>query len=148
MGKQELKQRETQVSTGNGVGKQLEQTYTVDDNCLPSPQELSAYKDIDPKIIDYLIEASVKEQNHRHKMDENKLSIIRKADTRDGRMNWWGMFFAFLAIVAMVALAGYALYLDKPWFAGIMGGTTLVSVASIFIKRNDSDRKPSGNTKK
>lgn len=43
MGKQELKQRETQVATGDGVGKQLEQTYTVDDNCLPSPQELAAY---------------------------------------------------------------------------------------------------------
>lgn len=46
MGKQELKQRETQVATGDGVGKQLEQTFTVDDNCLPSPQELAAYKSI------------------------------------------------------------------------------------------------------
>ena len=138
MGKQELKQRETQVATGDGVGKQLEQTYTVDDNCLPSPQELAAY----------LINASVKEQDHRHKMDSNKLNMIRKADRRDGRMNWWGMFFAFLAIVVMIALAGYALYLDKPWFAGIMGASTLVSVASIFIKSNDNKSKPSGNTKK
>ena len=127
MGKQELKQRETQVATGDGVGKQLEQTYTVDDNCLPSPQELAAYKNIDPRIVDYLINAS---------------------DRRDGRMNWWGMFFAFLAIVVMIALAGYALYLDKPWFAGIMGASTLVSVASIFIKSNDNKSKPSGNTKK
>lgn len=130
MGKQELKQRETQVATGDGVGKQLEQTYTVDDNCLPSPQELAAYKNIDPR------------------MDSNKLNMIRKADRRDGRMNWWGMFFAFLAIVVMIALAGYALYLDKPWFAGIMGASTLVSVASIFIKSNDNKSKPSGNTKK
>lgn len=44
MGKQELKQRETQVATGDGVGKQLEQTFTVDDNCLPSPQELAALR--------------------------------------------------------------------------------------------------------
>lgn len=76
MGKQELKQRETQVATGDGVGKQLEQTYTVDDNCLPSPQELAAYKNIDPRIVDYLINASVKEQDHRHKMDSNKLLLL------------------------------------------------------------------------
>lgn len=82
MGKQELKQRETQVATGDGVGKQLEQTFTVDDNCLPSPQELAAYKSIDPRIVDYLINASVKEQAHRHKMDSNKLNLIRKADRR------------------------------------------------------------------
>lgn len=142
MGKQELKQRETQVATGDGVGKQLEQTYTVDDNCLPSPQELAAYKNIDPKIVDYLISASVKEQEHRHKTDDDKLNMLKEADKRDGRMNWWGMFFAFLSIVTMILLAGYALYLDKPWFAGIMGATTLVSVASVFINNKN---KPSGN---
>ena len=63
MGKHELKQRETQVATNNGVGKEMEQTITVDDNCLPSPQELAAYKEIDPRIVDYLINASVKEQD-------------------------------------------------------------------------------------
>lgn len=147
MGKQELKQRETQVATGDGVGKQLEQTYTVDDNCLPSPQELAAYKDIDPQIVDYLITASVKEQEHRHKMDVDKLNMIGEADRRDGHMNWWGMFFAFLALVVMIVLAGYALYLDKPWFAGIMGASTLVSVISIFVKKEDKSI-PSDNTKK
>lgn len=87
MGKHELKQRETQVATNNGVGKEMEQTITVDDNCLPSPQELAAYKEIDPRIVDYLINASVKEQEHRHRMDNNKISIIRRSDRRDGRMN-------------------------------------------------------------
>lgn len=33
----------------------------------------------------------------------------------------------------MTGLAGYALYLDKPWFAGIMGASTLISVVSIFV---------------
>ena len=141
MGKQELKQKETQVSMGEGVGKQLEQTFTVDDNCLPSAQELAAYKAIDPRIVDYLINASVKEQEHRHRMDRDKYAMVRKADQRDGRINWWGMFFAFLSIVVMIALAGYALYLDKPWFAGIIGATTLVSVASIFIRSNDAKDK-------
>lgn len=141
MSKHELRQRETQVSTGNGVGKQLEQTYTVDDNCLPSPQELSAYKNIDPKIVDYLIDSSVKEQAHRHKMDENKLNIIRKSDKRDGRMNWWGMFFAFLAILVLTGLSAFALYLDKPWFAGFMGIGAFVSVASIFVNNSDPKDK-------
>ena len=114
MGKQEIKQKTTQVATEQGVGKQLEQIYTVDDNCLPSPQELAANKEIDPRIVDYLIDASIKEQNHRHKMDERKLKIVGKADGRVGRMNWWGMFFAFMCLMAFLALAAFALYLDKP----------------------------------
>lgn len=143
MGKQEIKQKETQVSTEQGVGKQLEQTYTVDDNCLPSTQELEAYKQIDPRIVDYLIDASIKEQSHRHKMDEKKLQIISKADGRTGRMNWWGMFFAFLCLIAFLTVAAYALYLDKPWLATFLGGTAIVSIISIFVNKDNSENKAS-----
>lgn len=141
MGKQEIKQKETQVSTEQGVGKQLEQIYTVDDNCLPSPQELEAYQRIDPNIVSYLIDASVKEQNHRHKMDEKKLKIVAKADGRIGRMNWWGMFFAFLCLIALLAVVAYALYLDKQWLAGILGGTTIVSVISLFVRKEQPEER-------
>ena len=78
MAKQEIKQRETQVATGNGVGKELERIYTVDDNSLPSPSELLAYQQIDPRIIDYLITSSEKEQDHRHRMDKDKMLILKR----------------------------------------------------------------------
>lgn len=133
MGKQEIKQRETQVSTNDGIGKQVEQTYTVDDNCLPTPQELASYKEIDPRIVDYLIGASKKEQDHRHLMDRKKLEVVRKSESRESRMNWWGMFFAFLAIVVLSCLTGYALYVDRPWFAGFMGVGTFLTIVSIFV---------------
>lgn len=44
MAKQQIQQKETVVAGQGGVGQQLERTYTVDDNSLPSPQELAAYK--------------------------------------------------------------------------------------------------------
>ena len=55
-------------------------------------------------------------------------------------MNWWGMFFAFLALMTFVALAAYALYLDKPWFAGIFGFAAVAGIISTFVnagKRNE-----------
>ena len=133
MAKQVVNQRETQVATQDGVGKQVVQTFTVDDTCLPSPDELAAYQKVDPNIIPFLIEVSKKEQDHRHKVEIEKIRVVKKSDSRMGRMNGWGMFFAFLSIVVMTGLAGYALYLDKPWFAGIMGASTLISVVSIFV---------------
>ena len=48
MAKQSISRKETQVSMGDSVGKQLEQTVSVDDNSLPSPQELQLYQQIDP----------------------------------------------------------------------------------------------------
>lgn len=141
MAKQQIQQKETVVAGQGGVGQQLERTYTVDDNSLPSPQELAAYKEIDPQIVTFLMEASVKEQNHRHEMDKVKYDLIRKSESRTGRMNWWGMAFAFLSIVVIVGLAAYALYLYRPWFAGILGASTLIAVASIFINKEKPDTK-------
>lgn len=139
MAKQQIQQKETLVASQGGVGQQVEKTFTVDDNTLPSPQELAAYKEIDPLIVQFLVDASVKEQNHRHNMDKLKYELVRKSENRTGRMNWWGMAFAFLSIVVIVALAAYALYLDRPWFAGLLGASTLITVTSIFINRDKPD---------
>ena len=73
MAKQSISRKETQVSTGDSVGKQLEQTVSVDDNSLPSPQELSQYQKISPNIVEFLIETARKEQEHRHYMEKEKL---------------------------------------------------------------------------
>lgn len=139
MGKQEIRQRETQVTTDAGQGKQLEQTLTYDDSALPSPAELEAYKRIDPRIVDLLIESTRKEQQHRHNTDLLKLKILRRSESRTERINVWGMAFAFLSVALFVALTAFALYYDHPWFAGLAVFTALVTIVSIFVeggKRN------------
>ena len=133
MGKHSISRRETEVSMGDSIGKQLEQTVSVDDNSLPSPQELQLYQQIDPNIIPFLIKTSIKEQEHRHNMDNEKMKILKNSERKNGRMNWWGMFFAFLSLILFMGVAAFALYLDKPWFVGIFGGTAILSVISTFV---------------
>ena len=67
----------------------------MEDNLLPSPSELQAYKDIEPKIVDFLLESSTKEQAHRHKMDEEKMKVVKYTERKNGRMNWWGHVLRF-----------------------------------------------------
>ncbi len=133
MGKQLINRKETQVATNGGVGKSLEQTYTIEDSALPSPQELAAYKEIDPRIVELLISMSKSEQEHRHITEKMKLKILRRTEGRDERISWWGMAFAFLSILAIIILAGWALYLNRPWFAGILGTIGIGSIVSIFV---------------
>lgn len=130
MAKQSYSIKGTNISNGDAVGNHIEQTVSVDDNILPAPQELAEYKNIDPKIVDFLIKSSEREQLHRHKQDEKKLKILSYNEHKVGNMNWWGMFFA---IVATMGLAAYALYLDRAWFAGIFGLAGIASIASVFI---------------
>ncbi len=95
MAKQSYSIKGTNISNGDSVGNHIEQTVSVDDNILPAPQELAEYKSIDPKIVDFLIKSSEREQLHRHNQDEKKLKILSYNEHKVGRMNWWGMFFAF-----------------------------------------------------
>ena len=143
MGKQELRQRETNVSTSEGIGKQLEQTITVDDSTLPSPSDLEAYQRIDPRIVDMFIDISRKEQQHRHETDSIKLKILRRSESRTERTNFWGMTFAFLSVALFVGLTAWALYLDHPWFAGLSAFTALVTIVSLFVNTGKADAKKS-----
>lgn len=135
MVKHSISIKDTNISNGDTVGNQIEQTVSVDDNILPSPQELAEYQQVNPKIVDFLIKASEREQQHRHKQDEKKLKIISYNEHKVGCMNWWGMFFAFLTVGITLALAAYALYLDRNWFAGIFGLAGVASIASIFMQK-------------
>lgn len=133
MAKQSFSIKDTQISNGDTLGNQMEQTVSVDDNILPAPHDLAEYKNIDPRIVDFLIKSSEREQIHRHRQDEKKLKILNYNEHKTGRINWWGMFFAFLSILITMGLAAYALYLDRAWFAGIFGLVGVVSIASVFI---------------
>ncbi len=137
MSKKQIHQTQTELSAQNGEAKQVSATFTVDDNCLPSPLELEAYQKIDPAIVSHLLESARKEQMHRHSMDEGKLKIVIRESKREGRINWWGMFFAFLVVLSMGVLTAYALYLDKSWFASFMGLGAITSLVSIFVGRGN-----------
>ena len=133
MPKQQINHKQTNVATQEGMGQQVEVSYTVSDIMLPSPQELAEYQKVDADIVPFLMEMAKNEQQHRHKMDEEKMKVLKSSESRITRINIWGMFFAFLALVTLVGLSALALYLDKPWFAGIFGFTAVVSIVSIFV---------------
>lgn len=133
MGKKSISTQSTAVREGDTIGASVLQTVQVDDLSLPTPEELERYKQIDPRIVDYLLDQGMKEQKHRHQMDAEKMKIVRRSEGRSYSINWWGMFFALVSLVVMMSLAGFALYLDAKWLAGIFGVSSVVSVVSIFV---------------
>lgn len=97
---------------------------------------------MDPKILEQILEQTKLEQVHRHDLDNQKIKIVSKAESRAERMNRWGMTFAFFALLSIIGVCAYALYLDKVWFSGILGGTAIISIISMFIQagKNNQDQ--------
>ncbi|MDR2087320.1 MAG: DUF2335 domain-containing protein [Dysgonamonadaceae bacterium] len=146
MAKSQLKTTETQIATTVANGRQVEETFTIDDTSLPSPQELNEYKLIDPNIISFLLETSKKEQLHRHKIDIEKVKIVKNESRVVFSINWWGMFFAFLVIAISMGLSAYLISIGKDIIGTIFGGTSIVIAASIFINKKSNENK--GNLKR
>lgn len=133
MSKQELKTKQTNVSTIDTRGQQLEQTITFDDSFLPSPNELREYKEINPDIVKLLIEASREEQKHRHYIDNQKIKAINKDSSSMHNINVLGMIFAFLIMAFGLALSAYLIYLDKILTGTVFGGATIIMAATTFL---------------
>lgn len=127
--------------TTNGNGKQTEQTYTVDDSLLPTPQELADYKAIDPDIVKYLIEASTREQKHRHAVESAKIKLVNRESRRVFNMNFWGMLFAFIILMTGLGVSAYLIYLEKTYTGSIFAGVTLLGGASLFIGNGSNSQK-------
>ena len=137
MARAEVRQQTTQLDSKSGSAKNEVKSLTYDENVLPTPQELEAYKAVDPRIIDFLLDTAKKEQLFRHSLEETKVDIIKRSDSGNRRMDWWGMFFAMISLLALIGLSAYALYVDRPWFVGIFGGSTFVAIVYIFVKREN-----------
>lgn len=112
------------------------QTETVTDMTLPSAEEMARYKEIDPRIIDLFVDYTRDEQKHRHEVDNKKLDIVKKAESRTGRINVIGMIIAFFALVVMMVVAAYALYLDHQWMCILFSGGFIITVISVFAHPN------------
>jgi uncharacterized membrane protein len=133
MAKQELRTRQTNLTSPGASGQHVEQTYTVDDSFLPSPEELVAYQQINPDIVQLFIDASRKEQENRHSVEQQKISLLKEHSKNNHSINRLGMILAFSVIALGFAFSTLLIYMNKDIFGTIFAGATITSAAYIFL---------------
>lgn len=77
------------------------------------------------------------EQSFRHEIENKRVKIISGSEGRNYRINIWGMFFAFLALIVIMGVTVYALFLDRQWIVAIFGLTSIGTIIGLFIKPNN-----------
>lgn len=93
---------------------------------IPSPSDLAEYDKILPGAADRLIAMAEEQGRHRRRLEEAVVkSDIERAST--------GLKFAFFLSLVIVCLGSLLIYYDHDWAGGGMIGTTLVSLAGLFI---------------
>lgn len=124
MSKQVKQQRISKA--GNGMS--IEQIVAQDDSLLPAPAELAAFKDVDVNIIPWMLEQTKKEQEHRHKTDNDKIKLMNRAVTNDRIF----IVFYLLLILLFVCLSALFVYLEKNISGSIFGVCGIIGAVVLY----------------
>ena len=105
----------------------------------PEPETLQQYDNVQKGFADRLIKMAEIEQFERHQLSKKQENTTR-----------WGMIFALIAVMPIYGISAYAFYLGHAVEgAGVIIGTTIASLASVFVvRKNLFQSKQEANTEK
>lgn len=106
---------------------------------LPPPYMLDEYEGVQSGLAERIVAMAENEQKHRHQLEE---TAITGELNKDKRGQQYALLISVLIIIGSFALV----FLGHPWPGTVLGGTTLVSLAYIFItgkKPDNSDQQQS-----
>ena len=123
------------VDTTQGKGQIIESQISVEDNILPSADEMAKYKTVDPGFVHFFMDSFKDEQQHRHHTELAQIEVVDGSRKKEHREVITGMLIAFVCFLLSAALIALALYLDKDWLAAALTAVNLGFIIRTFITR-------------
>ena len=127
------RQQQNRRITNAGSKVLLEQQTVVDDSLLPSSEELSKLKEIDPTIVSWIMTRTEKEQDARIKFNQDNMKLAH----RDQKLSYAYDFSALicsLVIVFGAMAASVFLILKGETIAGtIFAGLSISVIVKYFL---------------
>ncbi len=115
------------IKSTTEIFEQILQVSSISAGPLPPPQILEAYEKIVPQSAERLLKMVELQSEHRRLCETRSLEAQIAISKR-------GQFFAFLLSLIGFGSAIFTAYLGESTVASILGGGTLLGLASIFIK--------------
>jgi uncharacterized membrane protein len=93
---------------------------------LPDPQELAAYNQVAPGAADRIIKMAEAQSRHRIEIEKHVIHCQQGQVTR-------GQYFGLFAVIIVASCATYAAISGAQAFASVLGGTTVLGLATAFF---------------
>jgi len=101
---------------------------------LPDPETLEDYDRLIPKSAERIMQMAEKQLDHRHAL-ESKVIPSQLKQSRAGQ--WFGFVLGVIGLGCGTFLA----YSGQPYVGGLIAGTTVVSLVSVFVIGKRSQKK-------
>lgn len=136
MSKRSLTKRSAHLQDSQGKKHMEEHSISITENFMPSPEELQKYAEFRPDIVDTIIKAAQKEQDLRHEFARANISLMKKDQNYAFTNSMFGMFCAFILLMALFTLTGYLLYNDKNIEGSLFGIGSITATITLFISKH------------
>lgn len=100
---------------------------------LPDPETLAEYNRIHPEAAERIISMAEKEQNHRHRCDEEHQKLQSSAVSKNFWLKLVGQFFGLSSVVFVIYLAIKIVDAGHPGIAATVATGVLAALASVFV---------------
>ena len=117
-------------------GMTFEQRTVVDDNLLPSADELAKLNDVSKDIIPWIMARTEKEQDARIKFNGDRMRLSEKDLSFAHLYNMTALIMAFLIVIAFLSASFYLIISGKEIIGSIFAGGTIVGIISYFLNSN------------
>lgn len=114
-------------------GLTFEQNTIVDDNLLPSADELAKLNGISEDIIPWIMARTEKEQDARIKFNEDRMRLSEKDLNFAHKYNMLALVMAFLIVLLFLSASFYLIISGKEVIGTIFAGGTIVGIVSYFL---------------
>lgn len=122
-------------------GMTFEQRTIVDDNLLPSADELARLNEVSKDIIPWIMARTEKEQDARIKFNEDRMRLSENDLNFAHRYNMTALIMAFLIVIAFLSASFYLIISGKELIGSIFAGGTIVGIVSYFLNSNNRRKK-------
>lgn len=125
----------TQAKVANQKGlAHVQHSEHYDDSLLPDAEELMKLKDLHPEMIKWIMERTVKEQDHRHQFDNRKLKLLEGEQRKAFSLGIISATFAKIIILCGMVFSAFLVFYKLPVHGSIFGGITILLAANSFLK--------------
>ena len=122
------KQQTKSIANRNGVA--IEQQTIVDDNLLPTAEELQKLQQVDSHIVTWIMQRAEREQETRLSFNRENMRLAH----RKVSITQMSLLLAFVLAVIVLLLSGVFIYMEKELAASVFGGVGVVIIIQSFLK--------------
>lgn len=119
----------------------LEHNTVIDDNLLPSAEELEKLNAVSDKIVPWIMERTEKEQDARIRFNENRMKIAQDDFKHTHWYNFTALIMAFIIVLIFVGFSFYLIVIGQETIGTIFAGGTVVLIVSYFLKAKNKEVK-------